>query len=107
MFLFESVWHVTANPAVAIEWRKSAKEHWWYVYNLTSDHDELYNLSDAGYANVAGDAGRAAVKRAMVRRLASFLRGSPRWRCWWHALRIDKETDLPAEGGDYQMFRPE
>jgi arylsulfatase A-like enzyme len=107
MFIMESHWHVAPNPAVAFQWRKSASEHYFYVYNLTMESDELYDLRDTSYANLAMDAGLSGVKREMVRRLGAFLKSDPRWRCYWHAMRIDKADDLPGDGADYSMFRPE
>jgi len=107
MFIMESCWHVAPNPAVAFQWRKSPDEHYFYTYNLTLEADELYNLADASYANLARDPRLSRVKREMLHRLAAFLKGDPRWRCYWHTMRIDKQEELPTDGGDYSMFRPE
>jgi len=106
-FLFEAGWHIAPNPAVAIQWRDPTGKHLFYGYNLTSDHDELYDLDDPHYRNLAGLPEWEATRVAMVRRLAGFLRADPRWRCYWHTLRTDRATDLPPEEGDQQMVRPE
>lgn len=47
------------------------------------------------------------VKQQMLLRLADFLKADPRWRCYWHALRLAKAEHLPPEPGDLQMFHPE
>jgi arylsulfatase A-like enzyme len=107
VFLYEACWHVAPNPAVSVQWRKSAEEHYFYTYNLTSDCDELYDLSDPTYRNLAADRRYQGVKHDMVLRLAHFLQADPRWRCYWHTMRIAKAEHLPLEPGDYQMFHPE
>jgi len=107
IFLFEAFWHVAPNPAVALEWRKSPSEHYFYTYNLTSDCDELYDLQDASYRNLIGDARYEEVRKEMVHRLASFLEADPRWRCYWHTMRLDKTEELRGATSDYQMFRPQ
>lgn len=107
VFLLEAGWHIGPNPAVAVQWRREPGRHFFYGYNLTSDHDELYDLSDPHYRNLAGLPEWEETRVAMVRRLADFLRAAPRWRCYWHTLRIDRAADLPPEEGDQQMFRPQ
>ena len=106
-FLFEACWHIAPNPAVAFQWRRVGEGHFFYAYNLTSEYDELYDLADATYRNLAGDPAHEATRLAMVRRLGEFLKADPRWRCYWHTLRVDKAGDLPPEAGDLQMLRPE
>jgi hypothetical protein len=43
----------------------------------------------------------------MLLRLAGFLKADPRWRCYWHTMRLARAEELPADDGDLQMFRPE
>jgi len=107
VFIFEACWHVAPNPAVSLQWRKSPGEHYFYTYNLTSEYDELYDLADTTYRNLAGDPVYQEVKQQMLLRLADFLRSDPRWRCYWHTLRLAKAEHLPPEPGDLQMFHPE
>ena len=106
-FLFEAGWHIGPNPAVAIQARLAEDQHFLYAYNLTSDFDELYDLNDPTYRNLAGEPEFEKARLQMVRRLADFLRADPRWRCYWHTLRVDRADDLPPEEGDQQMFKPE
>ncbi len=107
VFIFEACWHVAPNPAVSLQWRKSPGEHYFYTYNLTSECDELYDLADTTYRNLAGDPEYQEVKQQMLLRLADFLKSDPRWRCYWHTLRLAKAEHLPPEPGDLQMFHPE
>jgi len=107
VFLFEAIWHMGPNPAVSIQWQRSPKEHYFYTYNLTSDFDELYDLADTSYRNLTRDAQFQGVRQEMLVRLGEFLKADVRWRCYWHTLRFDRQGELPVEGGDYQMFRPE
>lgn len=107
VFIFEACWHVAPNPAVALQWRKSPSEHYFYTYNLTSEYDELYDLTDTTYRNLAAEPDYENVKQQMLLRLADFLKADPRWRCYWHTLRLAKAEHLPPEPGDLQMFHPE
>ncbi|MFW6162937.1 MAG: hypothetical protein ACODAJ_09220, partial [Planctomycetota bacterium] len=76
-------------------------------YNLCDDCDELYDLDDPACRNLAADPAHEATRLSMLRRLADFLKSDPRWRCYWHTLRVDRASELPPEEGDLQMFRPE
>lgn len=107
VFIFEACWHVAPNPAVSLQWRKSPGEHYFYTYNLTSEYDELYDLADTTYRNLAAEPDYRNVKQQMLLRLADFLKADPRWRCYWPTLRLAKAEDLPPEPGDLQMFHPE
>lgn len=78
-----------------------------YTYNLTSEFDELYDLDDPSYRNLAGDADCAEVKAEMIRRLGAFLVADARWACYWHTFRLDKYECLDVAEGDFQMFKPE
>lgn len=104
--LFEAGWHEAPNPAVAVQ-RYVDGRHYLYTYNLTDRRDELYDLSDLTYTNLAGSREFGAVREAMVRRLAQTLRGDRRWRCYWHTMRLQHSDLLGVEAGDQQMFEPE
>jgi len=106
-FLFEAGWHVAPNPAVAMPCRLDDGRLLLYTWNLTSECDELYDLADPTYRNLARDPAYAAVREALIRRMGTFLRADPRWRCYWHPFRVEFEALLGAEAGDQQMFRPE
>jgi arylsulfatase A-like enzyme len=102
--LFECGWHTGVNFACATQ-RWGRDGHWLYTYNLSSEIDELYDLTSADAENVAQS--NAAVHREMVRRLGAFVERDPRWIGYWHSFRVDHYADLPRTGsGDYQMFRP-
>ncbi len=105
-FIFEAGWHVAPNPAVAY-FAEIDGRCMMYTYNLTSDHDELYDLDARPMENVADTPAMADCQNEMIRRLGTFLQDDPRWNCYWHTFRLDKYELLELEGGDFQMFRPE
>lgn len=110
--LFECHWHVAPNPAVSLIWTwPETGRPLMYTYNLTSDVDELYGLDavgDEANRNRAADPAWAAARRASLQALAQVLSQDPRWRCYWHPLRLDKGHELELGGlGDMQMFVPE
>ena len=47
-----------------------------------------------------------AIRSAMIRELGRVLSGDPRWRCYWHPLRLDRPEYFAADGADMQMFVP-
>ena len=104
--LFEAHWHVAPNPAVSLIWEPQPAQSYMYTYNLTSDVDELYDLADMSYRNLARDPQLAEVKGAMIRELGRVLSGDPRWRCYWHPFRLDKYAYFPGDSTDMQMFVP-
>lgn len=106
-FLFEAGWHVTANPAVSIQKRLPGRRHFLYTYNITSPHDELYDLSDPECRNLATDPDHRDALQQMIGHLADVLRADRRWRCYWHSFRLEKQELLDLESGDTQMFTPE
>ena len=77
-----------------------------YTYNLTSEVDELYDLADAEGRNLARQEGMSGIKSAMIRELGRVLSADPRWRCYWHPLRLDKHDIVGQEPADMQMFVP-
>ncbi len=105
-FIFECGWHVCPNPAVSL-FAKLGDRRLMYTYNLTSDLDELYDLDDSAYRNLADETEHAEEKAEMMRRLGAFLEADPRWTCYWHTFRLDKHEHLEVADGDFQMFRPE
>lgn len=105
-FIFEAGWHVCPNPAVGYFCEIDGRPM-MYTYNLTSDHDELYDMDDRRYPNLARDETMTEVRVEMIRQLAAFLQADPRWNCYWHTFRLDHYELLDLAGGDFQMFRPE
>jgi len=105
-FVFEAGWHVCPNPAVSY-FAELGGRRLMYTYNLTSEFDELYDLDDRSYRNMARDPALAEARVEMIRRLAAFLEADPRWACYWHTFRLDMYEHLDVGGGDYQILRPE
>jgi arylsulfatase A-like enzyme len=106
-FLFESGWHVTANPAVSIRKRIPGRGHFLYTYNVASPCDELYDLEDERCRNLATDPAHRDVLDEMIRHLGTILQSDRRRRCYWHAYRLEKHDQLELDSGDTQMFVPE
>jgi|LSQX01.3.fsa_nt_gb arylsulfatase A-like enzyme len=105
-FIFEAGWHVAPNPAVAY-FAEIAGRYLMYTCNLTSDHDELYDLDAQPPCNLARDPSVAELRAEMIRRLGAFLEADPRWTCYWHPFRLENYELLGVDGGDFQMFRPQ
>ncbi len=104
--LFECGWHVGPNPAVSLLSDLESRRL-MYTYNLTSDRDELYDLDDPLYRDLARESAHADLKAEMIRRLGRTLQADPRWACYWHTFRLDRYEYLDLPEGDFQMFRPE
>jgi len=104
--LFEAGWHVAPNPAISMMCEIEADGLYMYTYNLTSDVDELYQLKDENYRNLAFDDEYSDVKQIMIEKLAGILQADDRWRCYWHTFRVDKFHHLPSDNEDIQMFAP-
>ena len=87
-FIFESLWHVAPNPAVAIQHRYDDGRHFIYTFNLCDRHDELYDLNGPAFRNLATDAEHQGVRTDMIRRLWSVLRQDRRWRCYRDPMHL-------------------
>jgi len=103
--LFEAHWHVAPNPAVALI-AELGRGRYMYTCNLTSEVDELYDLADPAGRNLAADPALAEVKAALIRELGRVLSADPRWRCYWHPLRLDRFDLVGGGQADMQMLVP-
>jgi arylsulfatase A-like enzyme len=106
-FIFEAGWHVAPNPAVSIQHRFDDGGHFLYTYNLSDLCDELYDLADLTYRNLAQDEAFADMRAFMLKKLGAIVRADSRWRCYWHTLRVDHGDIVGVDAGDHQMFIPE
>ncbi|MBI4877459.1 MAG: sulfatase-like hydrolase/transferase [Acidobacteria bacterium] len=105
--LFECGWHIGVNFACAFQRWEPGGAHWLYVYNCSSNADELYDLCSTDPENLARKPEHAKTRKEMIQRMGAFLERDPRWIGYWHSFRIDHYDDLPrSEAGDVQMFRP-
>lgn len=104
--LFEAHWHVAPNPAVSLIREHAPQRPFMYTYNLTSEVDELYDLRDPASPNLAGHPHYAQVREGMIRELGRIVSGDPRWRCYWHPLRLDHYPLFAGDDTDMQMFVP-
>jgi arylsulfatase A-like enzyme len=102
--LFEAHWHVAPNPAVSLLRELSPGQRYMYTYNLTSEVDELYDLADPLYRNRAADPTFAEIRREMIGELGRVVSADPRWRCYWHPLRLDRYVELGLQRLDTQLF---
>ncbi len=106
-FLFECGWHVTANPAVALNYFLDAGRHYRYVYNLCSEIDEFYDLNDPENRNLIREPGLASLVKELRQQLFEILNQDVRWRCYLHAFRLDHHAVVREDLSDTQMFVPE
>jgi arylsulfatase A-like enzyme len=102
--LFECGTHVGINFACATQaWSRDGR-HDLYVYNASSEVDELYDLRDADAPNLAGNAGHAPARKRMIERLGGILARDPRWLSYWSSFRLDRYAELPKTfSGDMQI----
>jgi arylsulfatase A-like enzyme len=89
--LFECGWHVGVNFACATQATRSDGRRLLYAYNMSSMHDELFDLAHDDASNLRDDSAR----RDMIRKLGSMLERDGRWLGYWHSFRIDHYFDLP------------
>jgi arylsulfatase A-like enzyme len=102
--LFECGWHVGVNFACATQMRRNDGSHLLYTYNLSSNADELYDLTETDASNLAADQRRQNDKKEMIAKLGGILESDPRWLGYWHSFRIDKNHELPRfEDADPQL----
>lgn len=104
--IFEAGWHIAPNPAVAIQ-AHTDRGYFRYVYNASSEVDELYDLADPAFRNRIADEEVADVRIHLRCLLAEQFNSDPRWRCYRQCFELDRSDDLPSRGGDAQMFVPE
>lgn len=102
--LFFGGWHVGVNFASAIGHRSADGRFFVYAYNLSSPHDELYDMSAEDAVNLIDDPAYADVRQTMIRMLGDALQADPRWVGYWAEFRIARYHSLPKTNGDMQLF---
>ncbi len=101
--VFECGTHVGINFACGTQSWSSSGRHDLYVYNASSEVDELYDLRDPDAPNLARNADHAAARKRMIERLGGMLANDPRWLSYWSSFRLDHYADLPKASGDMQI----
>jgi arylsulfatase A-like enzyme len=102
-FVFECGTHVGINFACGMQSWSRGGRHDLYVYNASSEFDELYDLRDPDAPNLARSAAHSAARKRMIERLGAILPRDPRWLAYWSSYRLDHYADLPKGSGDMQI----
>lgn len=92
--MFQAGWLTTGNPACATERWEPDGRHDFFVHNLGSASDELFNLRDPDAGNLAADAEHKRVSLEMAERLFALIRKDPRWSCYQQAFYFQHYADL-------------
>ena len=101
---FECGTHVGINFACGTQSWSPGGRHDLYVYNASSDVDELFDLRDPDAPNLARNANHGAARKRMIERLGGILSRDSRWLSYWSTFRLDHYADLPrSSAGDMQI----
>lgn len=102
--VFECGTHVGINFACGIQSWSEGGRHDLYVYNASSEVDELYDLRDADAPNMASNPDQRAARKRMIERMGAVLARDSRWLAYWSSFRLDHYADLPkTSSGDMQI----
>ncbi|MCC6342704.1 MAG: sulfatase-like hydrolase/transferase [Bryobacterales bacterium] len=86
--LFQTGWLATGNPAFGTErWERGGRHH-FFVHNMGSTSDELYDLNDADAGSIAADPSQRKVLDEMAQRTYALLEKDDRWRYYRLAFRF-------------------
>jgi arylsulfatase A-like enzyme len=102
-WLFECGWHVSANFACGMRRKLKSGREYLYAWNVASEVDELYDLSEDDPVNRAATPEGQAACKDMIGALGAFLERDPRWVAWWSPYRIAHYNALPRPKGDMQL----
>jgi arylsulfatase A-like enzyme len=101
--IFSCGWHVGVNFACGIQRWDGKGSHHLYVYNASSEIDELYDLNAIEAENLAQRPECAALRKEMAERLGSLLQADSRWAAYWASFRLDHFSDVRTIPGDAQV----
>ncbi|MCC6362268.1 MAG: sulfatase-like hydrolase/transferase [Bryobacterales bacterium] len=92
--LFQTGWLATGNPACGTErWERGGRHH-FFVHNMGSTSDELYDLNDADAGSIAADPAQKKVLDEMAQRTYALLEKDARWSYYRLAFRFQHYTAL-------------
>lgn len=92
--VFQNGWLSTGNPACGTQrWERNGRHH-FFVHNLGSVSDELYDLNDPDARNVAGEPQSQSLRREMSQRMFAILERDARWSGYRTAFRFQHYADL-------------
>ncbi len=105
--VFETFWHVTPNPAVALKVELGDGRHYMYTFNLASEYDELYLLEDQNYTNLLKKGSHEEEAREMRKKLKAKLQTDKRWGCFRDSFRLAYPEVWGFKNRDFQKFDSE
>ncbi|MCL5745863.1 MAG: sulfatase-like hydrolase/transferase, partial [Acidobacteria bacterium] len=92
--MFQAGWLATGNPACGTErWERDGRHH-FFIYNLGSTSDELYDLKDPDTHNLAGNPEHEKVRLEMEERMYALIQKDARWNCYAQGFRLQHYFDL-------------
>jgi arylsulfatase A-like enzyme len=92
--MFQTGWLSTGNPACGTQrWERGGRHH-FFVHNLGSASDELYDLTEPGAGNLAADPEHKKLQNEMGQRMYALLEKDVRWGCYRMAFRFQHYSDL-------------
>lgn len=92
--MFQAGWLATGNPACGTQrWEPDGRHH-FFVHNLGSASDELYDLKDPDPRNLASEAEHKKVSAEMSQRMYALIEKDPRWGCYRLAFRFQHYAEL-------------
>jgi arylsulfatase A-like enzyme len=96
--MFQAGWLATGNPACGTQRWEPGGRHHFFVYNLASTSDELYDLADPDPGNVASRPEHASALAEMTERMFALIQRDPRWSCYANGFRLPHYAQLARRG---------
>ena len=95
--MFQNGWLSTGNPACGTQrWEKDGRHH-FFVHNLGSASDELYDLREPDPSNLASDPAQKKVCEEMGQRMYSLLEKDARWGYYPAGVSVPALFPVEAE----------
>jgi len=92
--VFQAGWLSTGNPACGTQRWEPGGRHHFYVHNLGSVSDELYDMTQPDAGNLSADPAHRQVLVEMIRRMYALLEEDPRWGNYRQAFRFQHYADV-------------
>lgn len=97
--------HVGTNYGFAFQFEHQDR-HMFYGYNVTTGHEELYDVNLDDQVNLFEMEEFLNQKPTIVELAAELLQSDPRWAGYWASYRLHNARFLPINKTDMQMLKP-